>query len=462
MDFEHITDEITINTDTQTKNIIMFMESLTPKKIVEHLNKYIIGQDSAKRAIAVALRNRYRRLKLSSDLRDSITPKNLMMIGPTGVGKTEIARKIARLLGAPFVKVEATKYTEVGYVGRDVESMVRDLMAVSLNIVKKETTLTNKKRIQTFVAKKLLKEILTNKKELQLDDFDESEIERQLKNGTLDDREIEISVTPSNALGNIFGNMGVIGIEASIPPDLNEMLSSQRSKRKKVKIGKARDIFYQKEVEKFTDDEQITEIARWRAEQLGIIFIDEFDKIVSDSTIQNSGNVSREGVQRDILPIVEGSQVQTRYGIIDTENILFIAAGAFHVSKPSDLIPELQGRFPVRVELDELTVKDFVRILSETENSLVYQYEQLLATEQLHVHVSTDAVENIADIAYSMNNEAENIGARRLYTVMEKLFEDIMFHAPEMKGQSITIDKEYIQKHLKGITEKKDYNKYIL
>ncbi len=454
-------DSIAYNADLQKDSMVMFMESLTPKKIVEHLDKYIIGQKDAKRAIAVGIRNRYRRLKLPVELRESITPKNLMMIGPTGVGKTEIARRIARLIGAPFIKVEATKYTEIGYVGRDVESMVRDLMAASLSIVRKETTNTHKERLVNMVNERILACIIPLKEQWNIANLSDNEVRVRLENGVFDNKEIDIETSPANPLGDMFQGMGIIGIESSIPPDLNKMFAKQK-KRKRVKIHKAREIFHQEEIEKMTNDDQITETARWRAEQLGIIFIDEFDKIATHSHGKGGESISREGVQRDILPIVEGSQVQTRYGIIDTANVLFVAAGAFHVTKPSDLIPELQGRFPVRVDLKELTVDDFVQILSTTENSLQSQYANLLSTEALHVQIDDEAIKYIANVAYVMNSETDNIGARRLYTVMEKLFEDIMFDAPHITDKNVFIDIPYVKEHLGDVSSPQDYRNYIL
>lgn len=454
-----------INDYQKIQNKLITMEMFTPQYIVDYLDKYIIGQTDAKKAVAVALRNRYRRMKLTSEIRDSITPKNLMMIGPTGVGKTEIARKIAKLIGAPFIKVEATKYTEVGYVGRDVESMVRDLVANGISIVKKEEAHTNKGKILLAANEHIFKEVSKNKVSMGLGDMDDARIRTMINNGELDNKELDVKVNAStpNPLGDMMQGINVVGMDSGFPPDLSKLFGGGKKITKKVTIGKARELFKNEEMEKIADDDFIVEEAKWRVEQLGIVFIDEFDKIASSQQeYKGGGNISREGVQRDILPIVEGSQVHTRYGMIDTENILFIAAGAFYVAKPSDLIPELQGRFPIRVELQELSVEDFVKILSETENSLVDQYIKLLSTEQVKVTVDTHAIESIADIAYTMNSEAENIGARRLYTVMEKIFEELMFVASQMPNSSVHIDENYISERIKNMTGDIDSYKYIL
>lgn len=444
-----------------------FMETMTPQYVVDHLDKHIIGQKDAKRAVAVALRNRYRRMQLSQEVRDSITPKNIMMIGPTGVGKTEIARKLAKLLGAPFVKVEATKYTEVGYVGRDVESMVRDLLANAISIVKKEISVTNKGKILLNANNRIYEIVLKKKTELNLLGIDDAQIKIMLNNGELDTKEIEIEVSPQssdNPLADMMGGVNIMGIDMGngFPPDISKLFGGGKKTKRKVPIEKAREIFQQEELENIANKDEIIDEAKWRTEQLGIIFIDEFDKIASSQELRGSGNVSREGVQRDILPIVEGSHVQTKYGFIDTENILFVAAGAFYVAKPSDLIPELQGRFPIRVELNDLSVDDFTKILSETENSLIEQYVKLLATEEVDVTVDDSAISSLAEVAYKMNAEAENIGARRLYTVLEKVFEELMFVAPQLKNSSVHVDQKYIEEKIENMSADKDAYKYIL
>lgn len=441
-----------------------FMETMTPQYIVEYLDKHIIGQQAAKKSVAVALRNRYRRMKLTQDVRESITPKNIMMIGPTGVGKTEIARKLAKLIGAPFVKVEATKYTEVGYVGRDVESMVRDLVASAISIVKKEYAVSNKGKIILAANQHIYEHILRQKTALGLTEYDDAQIKIMLNNGEFDTKEIEIEVSPQkqNPLQDMMQGVNIVGMGGGLPPDLSKLFGGDKKKKKKVSVEKARDIFQQEELEKIADDDDIIEEAKWRAEQIGIVFIDEFDKIASSHETKNAGNISREGVQRDILPIVEGSLVQTKYGVIDTTNILFIAAGAFYVAKPSDLIPELQGRFPIRVELNELSIDDFIKILSETENSLVEQYIKLISTEGVKVTVDDNATVALAEIAYQMNTDAENIGARRLHTVMEKVFEELMFVAPQLKDSSVHIDKQYITDKITDMIEDKETYKYIL
>lgn len=445
----------------QHESMVSFMEQLTPRKIVEHLDKFIIGQNDAKRVIAIALRNRYRRMTLPQELRESIAPRNLLMIGPTGVGKTEIARRISRLIGAPFIKVEATKYTEVGYVGRDVESMIRDLLSNGISLVRKEMHNSNKNKINDMVRKRVFDEILRNKRSMGVENLSDEEIEKKISEGYFDSKELDINLPATNPINDMIQGVGVIGIEANLPPEMMKMFSGNK-KKKKVTLSKAREVFESEEMEKIADDDQIQEIAKWRAEEMGIVFIDEFDKIISNQNIKGSESVSREGVQRDILPIVEGAQIQTRYGLIDTSNILFIAAGAFHMSKPSDLIPELQGRFPVRVELDELTTSDFIRILSETENSLVDQYSKLLSTEGLIISMQDAAIQTVAEIAYKMNSETENIGARRLYTVMEKLFETLMFDASDIKDRTIIIDNDYVRANLKDIFQGVDSYKYIL
>ncbi len=448
-----------VDLQIQRENLLVFMKTLTPSAITRYLDKYIISQKAAKRAISVALRNRYRRMKLKAEMRENITPKNLLMIGPTGVGKTEIARKIARLIGAPFVKVEATKYTEVGYVGRDVESMIRDLVAASISLVRKEIMEQNKKLIEQRVASRILKLIKRHYPDMLLEkNLSDQQLLEEIKAGNFMNLEVDVETKSPNPLQELTNNVGIIGIEGQMP-DFSKLFGNNK-KTKRVTFEKAKELFAQEETDKIADEDQVVEVAKWRAENLGIVFIDEFDKIAKEQQV--SGSVNREGVQRDILPIVEGSQVHTRYGIIDTSNILFIAAGAFYVSKPSDLIPELQGRFPVRVELNELTKDDFVKILSETENSMFSQYQHLLSAEDFELTYEEGVFEYIAEIAYKMNAESENIGARRLYTVLEKLFEDLLFDTPDKQENSFVITKNYVETQLEDIIKSKDYYKYIL
>lgn len=474
---------------------MMTKEDMTPREIVAELDKYIIGQTMAKKSVAIALRNRQRRLKLSEDMQKEITPKNLLMIGATGVGKTEIARRLATIVQAPFVKVEATKFTEVGYIGRDVESMVRDLVEASIQIVEKQQhsnvyTQAERNAIERIV-KILIPGIKKEKKQAtstnpfesmfknmgvdpnQLAPQDEEEEEevteaistdrekmkQQVRNGLLDEREITIQVESQKKAMN--SPMGA-GLE-QMGIDLNETLGALRPKTKikrTVTVKKAIDLFIQEESEKLVNQEDINSMAVELAQNSGIIFIDEFDKITSKN--QNSGTVSREGVQRDILPIVEGSQVSTKYGPIQTDHILFIASGAFHISKPSDLIPELQGRFPIRVELDDLTKEDFVKILTEPNNALLKQYIAMLGTENVKITFTYESIERLAEIAYKVNQETDNIGARRLHTILEKLLEDLLFEAPDMQMGDITITENYVNEKIEHIVEDKDLSRYIL
>jgi ATP-dependent HslUV protease ATP-binding subunit HslU len=446
------------------------METLTPRKIVEELDKYIIGQHNAKRAVAVALRNRWRRQHLSPELKDEVLPKNIIMIGPTGVGKTEIARRLSRLANAPFLKVEASKFTEVGYVGRDVESMIRDLTEISINMVRSEHLERIREKAKHLAEERLLDLLLPQPRSIRLGEADEQEKEKnretrerlreQLKKGKLDSRYVDVEVREKMMPFGVISNVGLEDIEMNLKSMLGNLLP-EKSKRRKVKIPEALLILEQEESNKLLDMDKITQEAVERAEQSGIVFIDEIDKVASKGQGQGP-DVSREGVQRDLLPIVEGSTVTTKYGPVKTEHILFIASGAFHMAKPSDLIPELQGRFPIRVELDALGKEDFVRILTEPHNALVKQYTALLATEDVIIDFTDDAVDEISEIAAVVNEKTENIGARRLHTILERLLEDISFEAPEKKGTVLRIDRQYVREKLGDIVLDEDLSRYIL
>ncbi|MBR1582139.1 MAG: ATP-dependent protease ATPase subunit HslU [Spirochaetales bacterium] len=447
---------------------------MVPSQIVAELDKYVIGQDKAKRTIAVALRNRSRRKKLPDSIREEVYPKNIIMIGPTGVGKTEIARRIAKLSKAPFIKVEATKYTEVGYVGRDVESMVRDLMGSAVSMVRREMAAANEKAVKERVEERLLDVLIPNVNPNQNDAaFDSARISAreqirvQLRAGLLDNTEVEIPA------GMIRQKVGIELMTGSMD-DLQNAMNSlgsifqnaaqgpSKAKRRKVTVKRAREMFTEEETERSVDQEKAFEIAKERTEQMGIIFIDEIDKIAGKNSSSSSPDVSREGVQRDILPIVEGTKVTTKWGVIDTSHILFIAAGAFHVSKPSDLIPELQGRFPLRVELEDLKAEDFFRILKEPENAITLQYRELLKTEGVELNFTDEAIRRVSEIAYEVNSTTENIGARRLYTIMETLLDDLSFNASEMKGQKVDITPEYVNERLSSVVKNQDLSRYIL
>ncbi len=445
------------------------MEDLTPKKIVEELDKFIIGQKAAKKAVAIALRNRFRRQLLPQELRDEVLPKNILMIGPTGVGKTEIARRLAKLVNAPFVKVEASKFTEVGYVGRDVESIIRDLTEVAMNMVKQEHTLRVQEKAKQMAEEKILDILLPQPRfSKELNELDEKtrynetreKLRKQLKEGVLDERYIEIDLKEKVIPFGVISNVALEEIEIN----LKEMLGSflpEKVKRKKVKVSEAIKIITQEEANKLIDMEKVTKEAIERVEQTGIVFIDEIDKIATRGSSYGP-DVSREGVQRDLLPIVEGSTVTTKYGPVKTDHILFIAAGAFHLSKPSDLIPELQGRFPIRVELNSLGKDEFIKILTEPDNALIKQYVALLSTEGVYLEFTKEGIEEIATIAQEVNEKTENIGARRLHTVMEKLLEDISFNAPDLKGQKIIIDAKFVREKLSEIVKSEDLSRYIL
>ncbi|MBM4139895.1 MAG: ATP-dependent protease ATPase subunit HslU [Nitrospira sp.] len=446
------------------------MEKLTPRKIVEELDKYIIGQHKAKKAVSIALRNRWRRQKLSPELKDEVLPKNIIMIGPTGVGKTEIARRLSRLAHAPFVKVEASKFTEVGYVGRDVESMIRDLMELSIGMVRSEHVEKVQEKSKMLAEERLLDHLLPQPRMVKGIGPEEEEKERyketrerlrtQLREGKLDNRYVDIEVKEKIIPFGVVSNVGLEELEIN----LKEMLGSflpEKSKKKKAKVPEALNIFLQEEANKLIDIDKVTKEAIERVEQAGIVFVDEIDKIASRG-YTHGPDVSREGVQRDLLPIVEGSTIATKHGPVKTDHILFIAAGAFHMTKPSDLIPELQGRFPIRVELDALGKDEFVRILTEPYNALIKQYTALLSTEDVEIDFTKDAIDEIADIAAVVNEKTENIGARRLYTVLEKLLEDISFEAPEKKNGKLSIDRTYVKEKLTEIVKDEDLSRYIL
>jgi len=447
-----------------TKSLSDLLEELTPKRIVEELDKYIVGQDQAKKAVAIALRNRWRRQRLPEHIRDEVAPKNLLMIGPTGVGKTEIARRIAQLIKAPFVKVEATKYTEIGYVGRDVESMVRELVEVSYQMVKQEKMQEVRERAKRLAEERILDYLVPQQLSLGMrgmqDTSKREEIREKLRRGDMDDKIVEVDVQEKAIpLIGIAGPPGLEELEEQLRNMLGGLGGGRR--RRRLRVKEAMQVLEAEEAEKLIDQEEVAREAIYRAENFGIIFIDEIDKIAVKTPGAGPG-VSREGVQRDLLPIVEGTVVKTKYGPVKTDHILFIAAGAFHISKPSDLMPELQGRFPIRVELSPLTREDFVRILKEPKNALTVQYTELLKTEGVDIEFTEDALEEIARIAEEANNRTENIGARRLHTVMEKLLEDISFNAPELFGQRIIIDARFVRAKLEGIIKDEELSKYIL
>ncbi|MBR5915567.1 MAG: ATP-dependent protease ATPase subunit HslU [Spirochaetia bacterium] len=449
-------------------------DKLTPKQIVEELDKYIIGQDKAKRTVAMALRNRVRRKMLPESLREEVIPKNIIMIGSTGVGKTEIARRLSKLSGAPFVKVEATKYTEVGYVGRDVESIIRDLMAVAVNMVKTEMRSTVMEDAKARVEELLLDLLLPGtghpaqpQKEgtdVKLIPPEEPPIREKfrnkLRNGELEDHQIEIDVTKAGFQPmEIFAGTGLEDMGINFGSITGVMGGKKKKRRTTVKH--AREILLEEEIDKLIDSDKVAEIAKQRTQEMGIVFIDEIDKVAGRQNTSGA-DVSREGVQRDILPIVEGCKVNTKYGMVDTTHILFIAAGAFHMSKPSDLIPELQGRFPLRVELEPLQAKEFEKILTQPQNALIKQYKALMETEDVKLEFTDDAVKRIAYIAQELNAGSENIGARRLHTIMELLLEEVSFAAPELKGQTITVTPQYVDDRLHGVLGDQDLARYIL
>ncbi|MCL1916213.1 MAG: ATP-dependent protease ATPase subunit HslU [Desulfovibrionaceae bacterium] len=443
--------------------------TLTPRQIVAELNKYIIGQDDAKRMVAIAMRNRWRRQQLPEDLRDEVAPKNIIMIGPTGVGKTEIARRLAKLCASPFIKVEATKYTEVGYVGRDVESMIRDLMEIGVNMARSEQNDLVRGQAEQKAEDRLL-DLLLPGGAPRLDAppasmGDTREKMRLLwRQGKLHEREVNMEVQTHGPQVEFMG-MGLPGMEqagSQIKDMFGKMFPPQR-KRRTLRVKDAYEILLQEESDQLIDQDKVVDLARERVEQTGIVFLDEIDKIASsEDSRRGGGDVSRQGVQRDILPIVEGSVVSTKYGAVRTDHILFIAAGAFHLSKPSDLMPELQGRFPLRVELKALTKEDFLRILTEPRNALIRQYSALLGAEGVTLEFHPEALEEIASFAETVNRQTENIGARRLYTIMEKILAELSFNAPDMQGAVITVDKNYVCSQLKDVRADQDLNRYIL
>ncbi len=463
--------------------------NMTPRQIVERLDQYIVGQKEAKKSVAVALRNRYRRSLLDEAIRDEVVPKNILMIGPTGVGKTEIARRMAKLAGAPFIKVEATKFTEVGYVGRDVESMVRDLAETAVRLVKEEKMNEVKEPAKEAANRRLVELLVPSRKKntsvknpfemlfggqnSQQEESDDSTedmsifekrraVEQKLAAGELENETITVEVEEQPpSMFDLFQGSGMEQMGMNMQDALGGLMPKKK-KKKKLAVKDARSVLEQEEAQKLIDMDEVTQEAVRRAEQTGIIFIDEVDKIAVKGGASSGANVSREGVQRDILPIVEGSTIVTKYGTVKTDYILFIAAGAFHMSKPSDLIPELQGRFPIRVELEKLSTDDFVRILVEPDNALLKQYKALLETEGIHVEFTDEAVQRLAEIAVHVNSETDNIGARRLHTIMEKLLEDLSFEAPDITMEKITITPQYVDEKLSAISQNKDLSEFIL
>ncbi|ABI55424.1 ATP-dependent protease ATPase subunit HslU [Alkalilimnicola ehrlichii MLHE-1] len=440
------------------------MSEMTPREIVQELDKYIIGQDAAKRSVAIALRNRWRRMQVDEALQPEITPKNILMIGPTGVGKTEIARRLAKLARAPFIKIEATKFTEVGYVGRDVESIIRDLVDIAIKLVREEAMERVQHQAADAAEDRVLDIMLPRAQSFDQEDPSagtRQKLRKKLREGALDDREIEVELRASP-----------MGVEIMAPPGMEEMTNQlqqmfqnfggEKTKRRKMKVKDALEVLKDEEAARLVNDEDLKAEAVERVEQNAIVFLDEIDKVCKRAEQGTGGDVSREGVQRDLLPLVEGSTVSTKHGMVRTDHILFIASGAFHLSKPSDLIPELQGRLPIRVELEALTTDDFVRILSEPSASLVHQYQALIATEGCELEFTEDGIRRVAEVAWEVNSRTENIGARRLHTVMERLLEEISYSAADRGGQQVTVDADYVDQHLGGLVQDEDLSRYIL
>lgn len=440
------------------------MTQMTPKEITHELDKHIIGQSNAKRSVAIALRNRWRRSQVQGQMHEEITPKNILMIGPTGVGKTEIARRLARLANAPFIKIEATKFTEVGYVGRDVDSIIRDLIDVAVKMMRLDAMQKVQQRSMDAAEDRILDILLPSAEGGMLSESESGtrqKMRKKLREGDLDDKEISIDV-----------HVAPMGVEIMAPPGMEEMTSqlqgmfqnlhSERTKSRKMKIKDAQKILQEEEAGKLVNEDEIKQLALQAVEQNGIVFLDEIDKICKRSDHSGGGEVSREGVQRDLLPLVEGSTVSTKYGSVKTDHILFIASGAFHLTKPSDLIPELQGRFPIRVELNALTAEDFVRILTEPDASLTEQYQALLATEGVNLKFTADGIQRIAELGFLVNEKTENIGARRLHTLLEKLLEDISFNAPDLLEKNVVVDAAYVDVNLTELAADEDLSRYIL
>jgi len=443
------------------------MSQMNPQEIVHELDKHIVGQHPAKKAVAIALRNRWRRKQVAEPLKQEITPKNILMIGPTGVGKTEIARRLARLSDAPFIKVEATKFTEVGYVGKDVESIVRDLIEIGIKQMREKETLRVKHLAEDLAEERILDTLLPPARTIDAEGSDSStesatrqKFRKRLREGELSDREIEIDITQINAQMEILAPPGMEDLTSQIQGMFQNM-GGNKTKKRKLKIKDALKVLIDEEASKLINDEEIKTAAVTNAEENGIVFLDEIDKI-SGRQESSGGEVSRQGVQRDLLPLVEGTTVSTKYGMVKTDHILFVGSGAFHLTKPSDLIPELQGRFPIRVELSSLTVEDFECILTSTDACLCKQYEALMETEEVYLKFTTEGIRRIAEIAWHVNETTENIGARRLYTVMEKLLEDLSFDASKKHGQSISIGLEYVNERLKDLSESEDLARYVL